>query len=307
MGAGGMSKSLMAAAFMTLVRPNSFEVFNPAHQVLPELEDKTITTRDLLNNHKALAEYTLEADLLDQVKKNPSQAVSSQEILATIYKKPIESASKLEQFFPGQSNAIAIEQIASQLSKQSTPEFIENSILTPLKSKDIFVWGSSTEPTNIAPGWRIKDGIATRRDQLVPITYQGAAAGLRATPSALAQWLESLLSPTSPVPPTELALMMKRTSFASTAPEQHGYGLKIWALKPGVDGYGNDGLSPGYATLVMSVPTQQVTVAIMTNNETQIAPLLKAFGEALGLALRPWAPDDGMPRFSLQSAAPFIP
>lgn len=307
MGAGGMSKSLMTAAFLTLVKPNNFEVFDPASKALPELDDKTITVRDLLNNHKALAEYTRETALLDQVKKEPTKAVTTQEILASVYKKPIESASKLEQFLLGQSNAIAIEQITSQLSKKSSAEFIEQSILTPMKSKDMFVWGSATEPTNIAPGWRVKDGVATRRDQLVPITYQGAAAGLRATPSALAQWLESLLTPTSPVPPTELALMMRRTSFNSTAAEQHGYGLKIWTLKPGVDGFGNDGLSPGYATLVMNVPTQKVTVAIMTNNESQIEPLLKAFGDALSLALQPWIPDNGMPRFSLQSAAPFIP
>lgn len=307
MGAGGMSKSVMAAAFMTLVAPNKFEVFDPASKHLPDLEDKSITVRDLLNNHKALAEYTREAAFLDQVKKDPKKAVRTQDILSTIYKKQIESAGKLEQFLLGQSNAIAIDQIASELSKQPTPELIEKNLLTPMKSKDIFVWGGKSEPSKIAPGWRVKDGKAERRDELVPITYQGAAAGLRATPSALAQWLESLIGPTSPVPPTELALMMRRTSFNSAAAEQHGYGLKIWALKPGVDAYGNDGLSPGYATMVMRVPTRDLTIAVMTNNEGQIEPLLQAFQKALGLSLQPWAPDQGMPRLSLKSAAPFIP
>lgn len=306
MGAGGISKTLMAAAFMSVVEEKSLDVYEPVSKHLPDIKNKEINIRSLLNHRQALADYARDTALVDNAKKDPAKAISSAEILAAIQDKDIETAAKLEQFLLGHSNAIALDKLSTDLGGQSTPERIQAKLLDPMSIKDMYVWGNSA-PTKVAPGWKMDGEQATRRDELVHNSFLGAAAGLRATPSALAQWVEGLTTSKTALSPTSLSYMMRRTSFESSAAEQQGYGLKIWGLKPGVDAYGNDGLSPGYAALAMTVPTQQVTVAIMTNNESQKAALLAAFETALLSTLQPWQPDQGMPRLSLKDAAPFIP
>lgn len=307
MGAGGLSKALMDAAFLTLVDETKIDVYDPVSKHLTDVSDRTVTVRDLLNHSKALADYTLEAPLLTQVKQAPTQAVTTAQLLAPVQGKTVEGAAKLEQILLGHSNEIAIDAIAQALSQKDTPTFIQEKLLTPMSVSDLYIWGASQEPPKIAPGWMEKDGQTIRRDQLVPITYQGASAGLRATPAALANWLEALAQAKSPLSPSSLAYMMRRTSFDSKAAEQQGYGLKIWTLKPGIDAFGQDGMSVGYASLAMTVPTQKVTVVIMTNNESQRAALLSAFDAVFKAALLPWQPDAGLPRVSLKDAPPFIP
>lgn len=307
MGAGGVSKAVMDAAFLTLLDESKIDAYDPVSKHLTDISDKEITLRDLLNHNKALADYTLDTSLLAQVKQAPTQAVTTAQLLAPVQGKAVESAAKLEQILLGHSNEIALDAVAQIISKQDTPTFIQEKLLTPMSISDLYLWGGSQEPPKIAAGWMDKDGQSIRRDQLVPITYQGAAAGLRATPTALANWLDALTQSKSPLTPSSLAYMMRRTSFDSKAPEQQGYGLKIWALKPGIDAYGQDGMSAGYATLAMTVPTQKVTVVIMTNNESQRAALLSAFDTVFKAALSPWQPDAGLPRVSLKDAPPFIP
>lgn len=307
MGAGGLSKSLMAATFMLLADEQKIDVYDPVSKYLPELADKKINLRNILNHQKALADYTLDTTLLAQAKAAPDKALSTDDLLKPIQSKDAETSAKLEQFLLGYSNAIALDKIAQGLSKQDTPTLIKAKLLDPMGIKGMHVWGASPSPEKTAPGWMQKDNKAIRRDELVPNSYLGAAAGLRSTPAALAHWLEGLITSKSALPPTSLAYMMRRTAFESTAAEQMGYGLKIWALKPGIDAYGNDGMSPGYVTLAITVPTQQVTIVLMSNNESQKPALLSAFKEVFSIALRPWTPDDGMPRLSLKDAAPFIP
>lgn len=281
---GSIVKPFVAAVVLQLVEEGRLRLDDRLPALLPQRywagfqHAEDITLRMLMSHRSGIGDWT-DVDLSAMVMPDRGKIWSVEELLGI--------AARLDtKFEPGKGYAYnntaynLLGLIIEQATGQSWRENIRQRIFAPLASSDGLSDTFLPEPGDRKiPGehsrgyvmWQEKEFDLTEMDP----SMAGSAGGhaLISSTRDLSALLKALLAGRFFRRPDTLAAMLEFLPTDQPGPRQ-GYGLGIvrYVLPGGLVAYGHTGGTAGYGSIVIHVPSEEITASAMTNRD-ESAPI----------------------------------
>jgi len=273
---GSITKSFTAAVGLQLQEEGVLSLDDPLAQWLPEMaaqvpNGEQMSLRQLANHTSGIWDYgdpILEAGLSDASKRR--QAFAPEEIIAYA----VENGNP--QFDPGEdgaysnTNYILLGMALEAASGQSMAELYQTRIFTPLGMANTLLLEGVPEEGQLAQGYFTVDN---EDAELVNATDWNAsqawtAGAIVSTVEDMALYTEALASGALFSDPDSLAQM---TAFQEVDPLKFGlmtgYGLGVGVIPlEAAEAWGHTGGTPGYASLIMTIPEKDTHIVYLTNS-----------------------------------------
>jgi len=289
---GSITKSFTAAVGLQLQEEGVLSLDDPLAQWLPEMaaqvpNGEQMSLRQLANHTSGIWDYgdpILEAGLSDASKRR--QAFAPEEIIAYA----VENGNP--QFDPGEdgaysnTNYILLGMALEAASGQSMAELYQTRIFTPLGMANTVLLAGVPEEGQLAQGYFTVDNEDV---ELVNATDWNAsqawtAGAIVSTVEDMALYTEALASGALFSDPDSLAQM---TAFQEVDPLKFGlmtgYGLGVGVIPlEAAEAWGHTGGTPGYASLIMTIPEKDTRIVYLTNSSNcNVALMPSAIKEPL--------------------------
>jgi D-alanyl-D-alanine carboxypeptidase len=242
---GSVSKTFVAATTLELVDEGRLSLDDSVRHVLPELRrvSRQITIRMLLDHTSGLADVFNDKTRRG-LEEQPERAWSREQVLATLH---------APWYQPGEGWAYAntnyfllgmvVERITgSTLEEELQRRFLDRLDLTATRSL------TADDPTSpLEPAW---------------VTIFWASGAMTSSAADLARWGDALYDDDVP----EDLLLDAATAHAmfDVNGEDYGLGVKRFEVSPRT-AYGHTGLLNTYTTLLLHLPEDDVTIAMLVN------------------------------------------
>jgi D-alanyl-D-alanine carboxypeptidase len=245
---GSVTKTYVSAAVLQLVEEGRLSLTDSVRQYLPgeAAVPPDITIRQLLSHTSGLADVFNDTTKTG-LETHPEHAWSASEVMATVHAPWYRPG---EGYAYANTNYYLLGLVIEQITGATLAEELDRRFFTPLGL-------DSTE---------VLKGDSTARDTLEPAwaTIFWASGAMSASAADLARWGDALYGDglLSEATRTE----MLKVNGAAFGIEGENYGLGVQRIDvPGATGYGHTGMLKTYTSLLLYLPTQNVTLSLLVN------------------------------------------
>ncbi len=250
---GSVTKTFVAAAVLQLAEEGRLSLDDVVRDYLPGMSSVSteITIRQLLDHTSGLADV-----FNDRTRKgleeNPEHAWTTAEVFATLH---------APWYRPGQgwayanTNYFLLGLLVERITGSSLADELDTRFLKPLGLEETrLLTGAVDDGGPLAPAWT---------------TIFWASGAMTSSAADLAHWGDALYG-------DDILDIASRTDMMAL--NSHDYGLGVQRLQvPGADGYGHTGLLNTYTTLLVHLPEQDVTLALLVNrSDVNLGSMLAA-------------------------------
>ena len=242
---GSVTKTFVAATILQLVDEGQLSLDDSVRQHLPTLRQvsRKITVRQLLDHTSGLADVFNEETRVG-LEQHPERSWTSQEVLATLHApwyKPGEGWAYAN------TNYFLLGMIVERITGSTLEEELERRFLEPLALGATRSLTPEDPDSPLDPAW---------------VTIFWASGAMTSSAGDLARWGDALYDDDLP----ERALLDADTGRAMFDVNREDYGLGVKRIEvAGWTGYGHTGLLNTYTTLLLHLPSDDVTIAMLVN------------------------------------------
>lgn len=274
---GSVTKTFVTTIIMQLIEDGSLSLDDTIDQWFPDYPyaDK-ITIEQLLTMTSGTYNF------FDESPENPFILVLMQDVTHQwTPDEVIETAASVEptalpgaMFHYSNTNFIMLGRIIEFTTGNEFQEELHNRILTPLGMESTYLSGYEPVEGNLVPSF-VRDSAAMFGSPAPFVSpheiYVGmemmawAAGGLVGTSGDLAQGMYGVFN-SGIISDESLSIMTTPKSIHDVGVE-YGYGMMIFDTPLGT-AYGHTGSLPGYASLTMYVPKYDLSISVITNDES---------------------------------------
>ena len=245
---GSVTKTYVSATVLQLVEEGRLSLTDTVRHYLPgeSTIPPDITIRQLLNHTSGLADVFNDTTKTG-IETHPEHAWNASEIMATVHAPWYRPG---EGYAYANTNYYLLGLVIEQITGATLAEELDRRFLTPLglDSTDVLT-GDSTARDTLEPAWA---------------TIFWASGAMSSSAADLARWGDALYG-------DELLTQATRTEMlkvngASFGIEGENYGLGVQRIDvPGATGFGHTGMLKTYTSLLLYLPTQNVTLSLLVN------------------------------------------
>jgi len=280
MFSGSIGKTYVAAIILKLAGEGALGLDDPVSRFLGDQEwfahlpnGSHLTIRMLLNHTSGLPSYEYQVAVWDSIRRNPDKQWTGEERLSMIAgADPVHPAG--EAFGYSDSNYILLGMIIEAVTGREYYTVLKERVLDPLHLDQTTAADRRRIP-GLVPGYSfldttlfhlprkmMKEGVYAFNPQL-----EWTGGGVVTTAEDLAWWGKDLWSGAF-LSTEELNLLITPGPFPPDIPEASGYGMAtiIWDLE-GLLAYGHTGFVPGYRSVVLWLPDQELALAMQINTD----------------------------------------
>ena len=245
---GSVTKTYAAATILQLVEEGRLSLTDTVRHYLPGegIVPADITIRQLLNHTSGLADVFNDTTKTG-IETHPEHAWDASEVMATVHAPWYRPG---EGYAYANTNYYLLGLVIEQITGATLAEELDRRFLTPLglDSTEVLT-GDSTARDTLEPAWA---------------TIFWASGAMSASAADLARWGDALYGDglLSEATRTE----MLKVNGAAFGIEGENYGLGVQRIDvPGASGYGHTGMLKTYTSLLLHLPTQNVTLSLLVN------------------------------------------
>ena len=250
---GSVTKTFVAAAILQLAEEGRLSLDDALRDHLPGMSSisPAITLRQLLDHTSGLADVfndTTKAGLENQ----PEHAWTTAEVFGTIHAPWYQPG---EGWAYANTNYYLLGLVIERITGSSLGDELRARFMGPLGLGHTRVLtGAADEGGPLAPAWA---------------TIFWASGGMTASAADLARWGDALY---------DGAILTDASASAMIALNRDDYGLGSQRIEvPGASGFGHTGMLNTYTTILVYLPKQDVTVALLVNRtEVDLGGMLAA-------------------------------
>ena len=238
---GSVTKTFVAAAILQLAEEGRLDLDDAVREHLPRTSSisRKITIRQLLDHTSGLADVFNDTTRKG-LEEHPERAWTTVEVFKTIHAPWYQPG---EGWAYANTNYLLLGLVIERITGSSLSEELEARFLGPLGLRDTrLLTGAADDGGPLAPAWA---------------TIFWASGAMTASAADLARWGNALYGD---------EILNERSRDAMIALNSHDYGLGLQRVEvPGAIGYGHTGLLNTYTTLLLHLPEQDVTIALLVN------------------------------------------
>jgi CubicO group peptidase (beta-lactamase class C family) len=238
---GSVTKTYVAATVLQLVEERRLRLTDTVRHYLPGEGAVTpdITIRQLLSHTSGLADVFNDTTKTG-IETHPEHAWNASEIMATLHAPWYRPG---EGYAYANTNYYLLGLVIEQITGATLAEELDRRFFTPLglDSTDVLT-GDSTARDTLEPAWA---------------TIFWASGAMSASAADLARWGDALYG-------DELLTQASRDEMMKLNTDNYGLGVQRIEV-PGATGYGHTGMLKTYTSLLLYLPTQNVTLALLVN------------------------------------------
>ncbi|MGQ0607487.1 MAG: serine hydrolase [Chloroflexota bacterium] len=250
---GSVTKTFVAAAVLQLAEEGRLRLDDPVRDHLPEMSSisREITIRQLLDHTSGLADV-FNDKTREGLEEHPERAWTTAEVFRTIHAPWYEPG---EGWAYANTNYFLLGLVIQQLTGASLAEELETRFLDPLGLDDTrLLTGAADDGGPLSPAWA---------------TIFWSSGAMSASAEDLARWGDALYG-------DEVLSEASRDEMIELNSHDYGLGLQRIEL-PGALGYGHTGLLNTYTTLLVHLPEDDLTIALLVNrSHVDLAGMLAA-------------------------------
>lgn len=238
---GSVTKTFVAATVLQLAEEGRLGLDDPVRDYLPSMASvsREITIRQLLDHTSGLADVfndTTRKGLED----HPEHAWTTDEVFDTIHAPWYQPG---EGWAYANTNYFLLGLVIQHLTGSTLADELEARFLAPLELDDTrLLSGAADDGGPLSPAWA---------------TIFWASGAMTASAEDLARWGDALYG-------DEILSDESRADMIKLNSHDYGLGLQRVEL-PGALGYGHTGLLNTYTTLLVHVPDEHLTIALLVN------------------------------------------
>jgi len=249
---GSVTKTFVAATILQLVEEGLLELDDPVRRHLPRLTmvGTEITVRQLLDHTSGLADLFNDATRRG-IEEHPELAWSADEVLATLHEPWYDPG---EGWAYANTNYFLLGMIVERVTGATLAEELQRPFFGPL--------GLGTT--------RVLDGRAGDPLQPAWTTIFWASGAMSSSATDIARWGDALYD-------GDLLSARARREMLLVNEDDYGLGAQRIELDAETAGYGHTGLLNTYTTLLLHLPREDVTLALLVNRtDVDLAAALAA-------------------------------
>ncbi len=270
---GECTKTFVATLILQLEDSGKLSIRDPIYKYLPSYPnvDPGITIKQLLEHSSGTYDYIHDDPantlLIDAYFANQSKRWTVDEILQNYVKTRVFTAGADYKF--SNTDYLLLGLIAEKVTGNALSAEIHRRFLAPLGLTHTLCCWSDSLPTGFAHNYTAAPDEFTPSndyfgtDKSAQLTMANAAAGMVSTPSDLAKWADALYSWKflSHQALAEMLAFNKWTdgSYYGLGAARIGFSTKAF--------YGHEGSLPGFHTMLISNPSDSITVALYMNSD----------------------------------------
>lgn len=259
-----ITKTFVSVVVLQLAQEGKLQLDDTINKFLPKEilaqlpNSNQITIKQLLNHSSGLANY-LTPEFYAETRANPSSQWTAPVAIKYAYNLP-PVGTPGQRFEYSDTNYILLELIVEKVTNSILTKEIRSRILTPLNMKDTFMEVRESIPGGFANGYRKVNGSRTNVTQLDEGNGLGDG-GLISTAPDLAKFIHGLLAEAKLLSPESLKQML--TFFKN---DNYGLGIASNKTKWG-QLLGHNGVMTGFRAEMHYLPSRDVTIIVLGNNE----------------------------------------
>lgn len=237
---GSVTKTFVAAAVLQLVEEGRIGLDDSARQYLPRLTtvDRAVTIRQLLDHTSGLADLFNDATRTG-IEEHPERGWTPDEVLASLHAPWYEPG---EGWAYANTNYFLLGLVVERVSGRTLAEEIGSRFGEPLGLVSTRILdGRAGDP--LEPAWTT--------------IFWGSGAMVSSAPD-LARWGDALYA-------GDLLGPALRREMLQVNADDYGLGVQRIELDADTVGYGHTGLLNTYTTLLVHLPAERVTLALLVN------------------------------------------
>lgn len=238
---GSVTKTFVAATILQLAEERRLGLDDPVRDHLPGMTSisRKITIRQLLDHTSGLADVFNDTTR-SGLEEHPEHAWTTAEVFETIHAPWYQPG---EGWAYANTNYFLLGLVIQHLTGSSLADELEARFLGPLELDDTRLLTSAADDSGpLSPAWA---------------TIFWASGAMTASAEDLAQWGDALYG-------EEILSDASRDDMIALNSHDYGLGLQRIQL-PGALGYGHSGLLNTYTTLLVHLPEDDVTIALLVN------------------------------------------
>jgi len=242
---GSVSKTFVAATILELVDEGLLSLDDSVRRFLPELRkvSRQITIRQLLDHTSGLADVFNDKTRRG-LEEHPERAWSRQQVLATLHAPWYQPG---EGWAYANTNYFLLGMVVERITGSTLEEELQRRFLDRLDLTATRSLTADDPDSQLEPAW---------------VTIFWASGAMTSSAGDLARWGDALYDNDVP----EDVLLDAETSRAmfEVNGEDYGLGVKRFEVPPRI-GYGHTGLLNTYTTLLLHLPSDDITIAMLVN------------------------------------------
>ena len=238
---GSVTKTFIAATVLQLAEEGRLELDQPVRDHLPNMTSisREITVRQLLDHTSGLADVFNDATRTG-LEQHPERAWTTAEVFETLHAPWYQPG---DGWAYANTNYFLLGLLIQDVTGASLADELQTRFLAPLDLDDTrLLTGAVDDGGPLSPAWA---------------TIFWASGAMSASADDLAHWGDALYGGDI------LSDASRRDMIALNS---HDYGLGLQRIElPGALGYGHSGLLNTYTTLLVHLPEDDVTIALLVN------------------------------------------
>ena len=259
---GSVTKQFAAAALLKLIDEGKASLTDPLNKYLPDYPNaEAITLLQLLNHTSGVISYTgIPGYMHNKIRRELSTA----ELIDEFKDLPVDFAPGTD-FKYNNSGYVLLGAVIEAISGKSWHQYINDALLQPNKLNTVVYPGEQTIIPGMASGYSLRPGQEVKQSALLSMTQPHAAGALVADVDALWQW-NRLLHGGKLLKAETYQQMITPTAAAAEADAKYGFGISLGRLR-GMQELQHGGGINGFVSLLVYLPQQEVTVAMLRNSD----------------------------------------
>ena len=247
---GSVTKTFVSATVLQLVEEGRIGLDDSVRSHLPGLKQvsREITVRQLLDHTSGLADVFNEQTRRG-LEEHPEHAWSSREVLATLHAPWYQPG---EGWAYANTNYYLLGMIVERVTGSTLEAELERRFLDPLDLNATRSLGAEDATSPLEPAWA---------------TIFWASGAMSASAADLARWGDALYD--DDVAGQALLGADTGREMLEVNRDDYGLGVKRLEISRRTTGYGHTGLLNAYTTLLLHLPAEDVTIALLVNR-TQV-------------------------------------
>jgi D-alanyl-D-alanine carboxypeptidase len=259
---GSVTKTFTITGILQLADQGRLGLDDPISRYLDGVPNgDAITLRQLAQMQSGLFNYSANPAFQQALYADPYANFTPQQLLGYAFAEPPVFAPG-ESFQYSNTNTVLLGLVVEKLSGQALPDYLRDHIVAPLGLNQTDFPTDNAFPAPHAQGYtESADGQPVVSTDWDP-SWGWAAGAMTSTLEDMRRWAPALATGTLLSP--QIQQQRLQTVNAGGLPPQDGYGLGLFNL----DGWvGHNGSLPGYQTVVVYLPEQDLTMVIFTNTD----------------------------------------
>ena len=250
---GSVTKTFVAATILQLVEERALTLSDPVRDHLPGQAalSPAITIRQLLDHTSGLADLFNDTTRTG-LEEHPEHAWSSAEVLDTLHAPWYEPG---EGWAYANTNYFLLGLVVEEVTGSTLAQELDRRFLVPLELERTRVLTAAPDDGGpLAPAWT---------------TIFWSSGAMTASAADLASWGDALY---------DGEILSDRSLAEMIELNRHDYGLGLQRIEvPGAVGYGHTGLLNTYTSVLLHLPEQDVTLALLVNrSQVDLGAMLAA-------------------------------